>query len=265
MEVERSIIIKKEKTKFKSLLQMNTIKKILIIVTLLVFAYTTFFCIKLNQAKNYYMRGEYIKSGLSCEYLLPIFCPEVKKYKIASVLGSYYESYMFTIDNEGTESLEASSKEIYYLTFGLYDCKRQERSNYSKIEIETIDYFEELYYELLKKFNISGEEADKIVSLYNASNVGLDEMKTISKKYASDYVDNNKKAQQKLYQEERENLRKSIPKVGMTSYEVRQTKWGNPDKINKDTYSWGTTEQWVYKKYGYVYLRNGIVTSVSER
>lgn len=265
MEVEKSMILKKERTKFKNLLQNNTIKKILVIAILLVLAYTTFFCIKLNEAKNYYMRGEYIKSGSSCEYLIPIFCPEVKKYKIASVLGSYYESYMFTMDNEGAESLEAISKEIYYLTFGLYDCKRQNRNNYSKIEVETINYFEELYYELLKKFDISNKKADEIVSLYNGSNVHVDEMKTISNKYASDYIDNKKKAEQKVYQQEREKLKKSIPKVGMTSYEVRQTKWGNPDKINKDTYSWGTTEQWVYKKYGYVYLKNGTVTSVSER
>ena len=51
----------------------------------------------------------------------------------------------------------------------------------------------------------------------------------------------------------------------MTASEVRKTLWGEPDKINKDTYSWGTTEQWVYYNYGYVYLKNGIVTSVSQR
>lgn len=69
------------------------------------------------------------------------------------------------------------------------------------------------------------------------------------------------------YQEEKEDedLSNSIPKVGMSASEVRKTKWGSPDKINKDTYSWGTSEQWVYNKYGYVYLENGIVTSVSER
>ena len=35
--------------------------------------------------------------------------------------------------------------------------------------------------------------------------------------------------------------------------------------INKDTYSWGTTEQWVYNNKGYIYFKNGIVTSISER
>lgn len=55
------------------------------------------------------------------------------------------------------------------------------------------------------------------------------------------------------------------PQIGMTSSEVKSTNWGNPDKINKDTYSWGTTEQWVYNNKGYIYFRNGIVTSISER
>ena len=68
--------------------------------------------------------------------------------------------------------------------------------------------------------------------------------------------------------EERENeesLSESIPKVGMTASEVEKTSWGKPDKKNKDTYSWGTTEQWVYNDKGYVYFENGKVTSVSER
>ena len=83
------------------------------------------------------------------------------------------------------------------------------------------------------------------------------------KKDQEDYQ--RKKEEQKKAQEEEERLKNSIPKVGMTSEEVKKTKWGAPDKINKDTYSWGTTEQWVYNIRGYVYLKNGVVTSVSER
>lgn len=71
--------------------------------------------------------------------------------------------------------------------------------------------------------------------------------------------------EKKEYQEKENKIKSSIPQVGMTPSEVRKTKWGSPDKINKDTYSWGTTEQWVYNKYGYVYFRNGVVSSVSER
>jgi len=54
------------------------------------------------------------------------------------------------------------------------------------------------------------------------------------------------------------------PTIGMTADEVRASTWGNPKKINKDTYSWGTTEQWVYDNYKYIYFKNGKVTSISE-
>lgn len=57
---------------------------------------------------------------------------------------------------------------------------------------------------------------------------------------------------------------KSEPAIGMTKDEVESSTWGSPSKINKDTYSWGTTEQWVYNR-GYIYFKNGIVTSISER
>ena len=58
---------------------------------------------------------------------------------------------------------------------------------------------------------------------------------------------------------------KSAPSVGMTADQVKKSSWGYPDKINKDTYSWGTTEQWVYNKKGYIYFKNGRVSSISER
>lgn len=54
------------------------------------------------------------------------------------------------------------------------------------------------------------------------------------------------------------------PSVGMTADEVKQSTWGEPEKINKSTYSWGTSEQWCYSGYRYVYLDNGIVTSIQE-
>ncbi len=54
------------------------------------------------------------------------------------------------------------------------------------------------------------------------------------------------------------------PRVGMSASEVRESSWGEPDHINKTTYSWGTKEQWCYSGYRYIYLENGIVTAISE-
>ena len=64
--------------------------------------------------------------------------------------------------------------------------------------------------------------------------------------------------------EERTIIGSAKPKIGMTEQEVRNSSWGEPQKINKSTYSWGTTEQWVYGNNRYVYFRNGKVTSISE-
>lgn len=54
------------------------------------------------------------------------------------------------------------------------------------------------------------------------------------------------------------------PQIGMTADEVLHSTWGKPKKINKSTYSWGTKEQWVYYGNKYIYLENGIVTSIQE-
>ena len=53
------------------------------------------------------------------------------------------------------------------------------------------------------------------------------------------------------------------PSIGMTASEVTTSTWGKPKKINKSTYSWGTREQWVYGDGRYIYLEDGIVTSIS--
>lgn len=54
------------------------------------------------------------------------------------------------------------------------------------------------------------------------------------------------------------------PAIGMSSGEVLISTWGEPEKINKSTYSWGRSEQWVYTGYRYIYLENDIVTAIQE-
>ena len=55
---------------------------------------------------------------------------------------------------------------------------------------------------------------------------------------------------------------KGGPQIGMTREEALSTEWGKPKKINTSTYAWGTSEQWVFDNYKYVYVDDGIVTSV---
>ena len=60
--------------------------------------------------------------------------------------------------------------------------------------------------------------------------------------------------------------KKGYAAIGMTSKEVIVCGWGKPDRINKTTTAYGTTQQWVYRTRieGYLYFdSNGILTSMS--
>lgn len=57
---------------------------------------------------------------------------------------------------------------------------------------------------------------------------------------------------------------KKEPAIGMTAEEVRASTWGEPKDINKTTTKYRVKEQWVYSGYKYIYLENGIVTTIQE-
>lgn len=60
-------------------------------------------------------------------------------------------------------------------------------------------------------------------------------------------------------------MNKSGPKIGMTDNEViNETSWGKPEDINKTTTVYGTSEQWVYSGYKYLYFDDGILTTIQE-
>lgn len=140
------------------------------------------------------------------------------------------------------------------------------------IDKSSISNGKELYY--VNEDNIAtvkSVDVDMLNNLIVEYKELIDFMRDYSEEYYLPIMEDEykqEKADREAKQEEKkreEELKKSIPKVGMTSAEVKKTKWGEPDKINKDTYSWGTSEQWVYNGRGYVYFKNGVVTSVSER
>ena len=66
---------------------------------------------------------------------------------------------------------------------------------------------------------------------------------------------------EELYQTE---ISKPEPSIGMTADEVVNSTWGEPNKINKTTTEYGTSEQWVYGGGRYIYLDDGIVTAIQE-
>lgn len=60
------------------------------------------------------------------------------------------------------------------------------------------------------------------------------------------------------------SINSDYPQIGMTSNEVLNTYWGKPDKVNRTTTAYGTSEQWVYGISKYVYLENGKVTAIQD-
>jgi len=49
--------------------------------------------------------------------------------------------------------------------------------------------------------------------------------------------------------------------IGMTAEQIRKSSWGKPKSINETITAGGKHEQWVYGG-GYLYLENGVLTSI---
>lgn len=54
------------------------------------------------------------------------------------------------------------------------------------------------------------------------------------------------------------------PKVGMSASKVKKSTWGSPNRVNKTTNTYGVSEQWVYSGNKYIYLDDGVVTSIQD-
>ncbi len=52
--------------------------------------------------------------------------------------------------------------------------------------------------------------------------------------------------------------------IGMSPDDVLASAWGKPDKINRSTNKYGTSEQWVYRNRveGYLYFENDVLTAI---
>lgn len=106
-------------------------------------------------------------------------------------------------------------------------------------------------------YNAMVDEDDD--SLY--SHEGAVKRKEAEKEYQK-YLEKNRTNDNEQKEIARQNETLPDPGIGMTASEVEASSWGKPKKKNITEYAWGTKEQWVYSGYRYVYLENGIVTSI---
>lgn len=67
-----------------------------------------------------------------------------------------------------------------------------------------------------------------------------------------------------VLQEKKEKKKKKSEgvSIGMTQDDVLDSSWGKPKKINRTTTEFGTSEQWVYENYNYLYFEDGILVSI---
>lgn len=192
--------------------KINSKKKAIIITLIIIFALSIIYIIycnnQLKEAEEFYKSGYFYQAGDTCEFVIPIFSQNVKKYKIAQDCGFYYEVYKNEIKYSST--LDNSKKikdEIFDLTFGLYILQRDnkgdgQKASSSKIEEEAVEYIENLYYkELNNAFNLSKKIVDdEIISKYKKENISVDEMKEIAQEYADSYLNAKDKKKKTSYQ-----------------------------------------------------------------
>ena len=89
----------------------------------------------------------------------------------------------------------------------------------------------------------------------------------INKRVSDNRKDEDKK--RKKEEETRKAINKlKVPEIGMDENTLYECSWGRPNQINRTRSAYGRSEQWVYETNGYpskyVYLENGIVTSIQD-
>lgn len=163
--------------------------------------------------------------------------------------GRYYSAYcvyengkktIIYIDANKAKAIEEKQQDIY-------DKSKEDAKSFliSKIASPEVDKY--IPQSQVKAYIDIVKEED-LIKLYNEWN----EKNEIKKKEERD----EKKAKEK------EAKKKQGVRIGMSKQDVLDSSWGEPTKINKSTYSWGTTEQWVYPNYNYLYFENGKLTSI---
>lgn len=133
--------------------------------------------------------------------------------------------------------------------------------NKSEMKAMPLEYDGELYL-------VAQEKGSQQCTVYKRNNFGLQlyQYKGRTSYDGTELVnvkrDDNNTSIFKWTSKESEDIKE--PQIGMNGEQVKKSTWGEPKKINKSTYSWGTSEQWCYPNYKYIYLDNDVVTAIQE-
>lgn len=209
---------------------------------------------------------------LECDYQNAIYCFNgAGNYKDADVYLSFSSAMM---DYEGVYKNPLLKDGEYFVIYGNTLSRfnfQNEKTGKATAKIDTMMliehegelclindiYANDLDYSMITYYALSttedGKKCIKVISPFDKHGKHTYYVETVA--YTKeDLIKRTQNSQQML-----------SPQIGMTSEEVKKSTWGEPIKINKSTYVWGTMEQWVYSGYRYVYLENGVVTAIQDR
>lgn len=228
------------------------------------------------------------KMGVTSEYLdFLIHLPEgyngALKEKLLDEKANLPQLTMDLIDKGEYDVPATLNEDIfqYFYKTVMNDSSLSDLEKYDIISSRTLNSIDEIYnYITALQFENEGNQDMMVHMLANISNdyrgflsddikkkkmtiMSLEEWDVIQngqlaleKKIIGKQVENNKN--------EAEYAKKSNLQIGMTAEEVRGSKWGLPNKINKTTTEYGISEQWVYSDYKYLYFENGVLTTIQD-
>lgn len=194
--------------------------------------------------------------------------------------------------DEVEEILDYSDEELEKLN----NIEQQIITHYNNEKYDTV----ELYYRNTFQSNMNNlQPTKKIIELYNKSvkkifdnasefpsreydqlhfkNLKKETLAFIESKFGTEIAEHkdNMEQQEKEREIEKAERRESNERnrliqekasrgvtIGMTKEDVLLSSWGTPSNIKKTVNAYGTSEQWVYDNYNYLYFDNGILTSI---
>lgn len=175
--------------------------------------------------------------------------------------------------------IETASGEIKYLDFIGYDLENADGSvskfytatswsekglaNYAGFDTATSSGTLEPEFSVLDEYQLARKGAEYYETNCEAYVQMVDdnyELWDMMRDYLDVFIE-----QKEIIAERKASREPVDPAIGMTKSQLENITWGSPSKKNVDEYDFGTYEQWVYPGKGYIYLEDGIVTSISYR
>lgn len=178
---------------------------------------------------------------------------------IQLVLNKDYDTLNSKTNNLSNQ-VQKDYNNIAYILKTYEDAQKMEQENKPDINAYYLSKKYESILEIMKVIKFIPEELGK----------QMEEMKNNSIKqgdYYSSMVKTQDDEDKKDALNEKVNNRTDNPQsvnISMTKEEVLTEGWGKPNDINRTTTANGTSEQWVYSGYRYLYFEDGILVTIQD-